>query len=94
MRLRQEARPGTPGEAAKWTPDLAVSVRVQVRFRPRRQGDRAVELPDGATAGQLVDAVGERRDNIVVVRAGAPIHEEEPLRPGEELLLLSAASGG
>lgn len=69
-------------------------VRVRVRFRPRRQEDREVELPDAATAGDLVDAVGESRDIMVVVRAGVPIAEDEALVEGEEILLLSAASGG
>jgi len=69
-------------------------VRVRVRFRPRRQEDREVELNEGASAGDLVDAVGEHRDIMVVVRGGVPIPEDERLVDGEEILLLSAASGG
>jgi sulfur carrier protein ThiS len=69
-------------------------VHVQVRFRPRRQPDRAVELPAGATAETLLEAVGESPVNMVVVRAGVPITDDEPLIDGEELLLFSAASGG
>lgn len=67
---------------------------VHVRFRPRRQEDRQVSLPDGSTAADLVAAVGESVDVIVVVRSGTPIAEDEPLHGGEDLLLLSAASGG
>lgn len=69
-------------------------VKVRVRFRPRRQEDREVELPDGASAGDLVAAVGESVDIIVAVRGGTPIPEDESLVDGEEILLLSAASGG
>ncbi|MGB0653281.1 MAG: MoaD/ThiS family protein [Thermoplasmatota archaeon] len=69
-------------------------MQVNVRFRPRRQEDRAVEVPEGATAADVVQAVGEPLDVIVVVRAGVPIAEDSPVVDGEELLLLSAASGG
>ena len=67
---------------------------VHVRFRPRRQEDRPVELPDGATVADLVAAVGEHIDVMVCVRDGVPVPEDEPLHDGEGLLLLSAASGG
>lgn len=53
-----------------------------------------MELPDGATAGDLVGAVGESVDIMVVVRGDVPIPEDEVLVDGESLLLLSAASGG
>lgn len=69
-------------------------MQVHVEFRPRRQEDRAVELTAGATAGDLVHAVGESTDIIVVVRGNTPIPEDEVLQDGETLLLLSAASGG
>lgn len=67
---------------------------VHVRFRPPRQEDRAVELPEGATVTDLISAVGEHVDVMVCVRGGVPIPEDERVRDGEHLLLLSAASGG
>lgn len=69
-------------------------MQIHVEFRPRRQEDRPVDLPDGANAGDLVHAVGENTDIIVVVRGNTPIPEDETLVDGETLLLLSAASGG
>jgi len=69
-------------------------VRVQVEFRPRRQPPRAVELAAGATVGDLLRAVGQPADHTLVVRGDAPIPESEHVRDGEELLLLSAFSGG
>ncbi len=69
-------------------------LQVNVRFRPRRQEDRPIDLPAGSTAGDLVAAVGEPTDMIVVVRQGTPIPEDEVLTDGEDILLLSAASGG
>jgi sulfur carrier protein ThiS len=73
---------------------LGLTVRVQVEFRPRRKPDRAVELPAGATVGDLLEAVGEPRDHTLAVRGGSPVAEAEPLRDGEAILLLSAFSGG
>ncbi len=67
---------------------------VHVRFRPRRQDDRSVDLPDGATVKDLVEAVGEPIDVMVCVRGGAPIPDDSVLFEADELLLLSAASGG
>lgn len=69
-------------------------MQVRVRFRPRRQPDREVELPDGARVEDLVRAVDESPSVIVAVRAGVPIAEDEALVDGEEILLMSAASGG
>lgn len=69
-------------------------MNVRVEFRPKRQEDRLVELPEGATAADLVHAVGESTDVIVSVRGKIPIPEDEVLVDGETILLLSAASGG
>lgn len=82
------------GEAPKCPCLLCVSVQVHVEFRPKRQDDRPVALQDGATAADLIRAVGEPVHVIVAVRDGSPIPEDEVLRDGETILLLSAASGG
>jgi sulfur carrier protein ThiS len=73
---------------------LGVTVRVLVEFRPRRKAAGPVELPAGATVGDLLKAVGEPRDHTLAVRGDAPVAEGEPLRDGESILLLSAFSGG
>lgn len=69
-------------------------MNVRVQFRPRRKPDAAVALPVGATVGDLLRAVGEGADSTLAVRGGTPIPEGEALRDGEEILLLSAFSGG
>ncbi len=69
-------------------------VLVRVLFRPRRKGDAQMELQDGATVGDLLRAVGESPDSTLAVRGDVPIPEAEALRDGEEILLLSAFSGG
>ncbi len=69
-------------------------VQVRVLFRPRRKADAQVELSAGATVGDLLHAVGEGADSTLAVRGGTPIPEGEGLRDGEEILLLSAFSGG
>ena len=96
MRPRRRVAPGGPGgEAAKWTGYLPLFVpRVRVEFRPRRAADRDVELPAGATVGDLLRAVGQPADHTLVVRGSTPVTEGELLADGEQLLLLSAFSGG
>lgn len=92
-------------EAPKWRGYLPVFVQdgdreapatlgVQVEFRPRRQPDRLLQLPPGATVGDLLRAVGESADHTLAVRGETPVPETEPLRDGESILLLSAFSGG
>lgn len=69
-------------------------MEVHVRFRPRRQDDRTVEVPEGATVADLMAACDAPVDVFVAVRQGQPISEMETLVDGEDILLLSAASGG
>ena len=69
-------------------------MQVHVLFRPRRKADAAVTLPAGATVGDLLRAVQEGADSTLAVRGSTPIPEGEALRDGEEILLLSAFSGG
>ena len=73
---------------------FAAFVQVNVRFRPRRKPDGPMALADGACAGDLLRAVGEPADHTVVVRAGVPLAESVMLADGDELLVLSAFSGG
>ena len=95
MRPRQEVVARAPGgEAPKWRGYLPVFVRVLVEFRPRRRTDGPVDVPAGATVGDLLRAVGESRDHTLAVRGDTPVAESEPLRDGESILLLSAFSGG
>lgn len=69
-------------------------MQVRVQFRPRRSADTTVTLPAGATVADLLRAVQQSPDSTLVVRGATPIVEGEALVAGEELLLLSAFSGG
>lgn len=69
-------------------------MQVHVQFRPRRQPDRAVDLPAGAKVQDLLAATGQVADSTLVVRGKDPIPEGEDLQDGESLLLMSAFSGG
>lgn len=69
-------------------------MQIHTTFRPRRRDDTTVELSDGATAADLMRAVGEHVDVTVCVRGGAPIPEDAALQDGDEITLVSAASGG
>ncbi len=69
-------------------------MKVHLRFRPRRIEDQSVEVPEGATVMDVMRAAGAEVDTYVAVRSGTPIPEDSVVVDGEELLLLSAASGG
>lgn len=69
-------------------------MQIRVLFRPRRQGDGTVELPANATVGDLLRTVRQSPDSTLAVRGSTPIPEAEALVDGEEILLLSAFSGG
>lgn len=66
-----------------------------MQFRPRRgQADGPVELASGATAGDLLQVVGQPPSSTLVVRGSTPIPEAVVLVDGETILLLSSFSGG
>ncbi len=69
-------------------------MEVRVTFRPRRQEDRAVRLASGSTVADLMRAVGCAVDAHLAVRGADVLDEGAALVDGEEILLLSAFSGG
>lgn len=69
-------------------------MRVTVSFRPRRQEPRTLEFPAGATIRDVLAATRQPSDHTLVIRGADPIPEDEPLRDGDDLVLLSAFSGG
>jgi sulfur carrier protein ThiS len=73
---------------------FATFVHIRVLHRPRRQADGTVELGAAARVEDLLAAVGANADSTLVVRGSTPLTEDEPLADGEEILLLSAFSGG
>lgn len=69
-------------------------MRVHLLFRPGVQEDRDLEIHDGATVADLLEAVGMPPSNTLVIRQEIPIPEGTPLVAEETLVVMSAASGG
>jgi molybdopterin converting factor subunit 1 len=77
-------------------------VRLFASLRERAGVDSLeIELPEGATAGQLLERLGVLRPELagglrrVAVAAGQRIvPRDAPLPPGEEVALLPPVSGG
>lgn len=69
-------------------------MQVNVSFRPRRQPETTLGLPNGATVRDVLAAVGQSQDSTLVIRAGVPIPEDEAVHDGDDLTILSAFSGG
>lgn len=68
-------------------------MRVEVTFHPGgREG--SADLPDGARGIDLVRALGLAPDRHLLVRGGAPIPEDEPLRDGDRVRVIGVVSGG
>ena len=82
---------------------MVVSVRLFAMLREAARRDELdVELADGATAGDLVDAVAREADLGAVVRPGrvvVAVNREyvragHPLQDGDEVALIPPVSGG
>ena len=52
------------------------------------------DLPAHATAMDAIRAAGLPPDLVVVLRAGVPLPEDEPLREGDTVELVRVVSGG
>ena len=53
-----------------------------------------IELAQGATGADLLEALGLAPDAHILLRGDRPIPMDEPLEDGERLVVLSAVSGG
>ncbi len=68
-------------------------MRVQATTIP--QGGREDrELPEGATAADLVRSLGLPTVACIVMRGASPIPIDEPLSDGDDLEVVYVASGG
>ena len=68
---------------------------MRVNFRTVPRGDAGErELPEGATAADLVRALYLPTVASMVLRSGTPIPIDEPLSEGEDLEVVYVASGG
>jgi len=69
-------------------------LRITVKTFPKREVDKSVELPDGATALDLFRTLNMRPDNWIVSRDDKMIPDDCPLKEGDSIRLLSVVSGG
>jgi sulfur carrier protein ThiS len=69
-------------------------LRITVKTFPKREVDKSVELPDGATALDLFQSLNMRPDNWIVSRDDRVIPDDSPLKDGDSIRLLSVVSGG
>lgn len=68
-------------------------MRITAELLPARER-RAVDLGPDATGMDLVRALGLSPDVHILVRDDTPIPEDEPLREGETIRVISVVSGG
>ena len=69
-------------------------MQVHVTFRPRRRPPESVRLAATARVGDLVKAVGMTADEALCVRGDIVVTEDEALRDGDQVTVMSAFSGG
>ncbi|HIK01671.1 TPA: MoaD/ThiS family protein [archaeon] len=60
----------------------------------RKEGEKRIELPEGATASDIFGKLGESSETYIIKRAKEVIIGEEPLSDGDELELIKIISGG
>jgi len=68
--------------------------KIKVCTYPRKEVDETLELPEGATAMDIFRATDLRPDSWILVRDNRVIPDDEPLRDGDSIKLLSVISGG
>ncbi|MAF89601.1 MAG: MoaD/ThiS family protein [archaeon] len=60
----------------------------------RKEGEKTIELEEGATASEIFRKLGESSEAYIIKRAEEVIIGEEPLSDGDELELIKIISGG
>jgi sulfur carrier protein len=71
-----------------------VGVRVKVRVKILGNGEREIEVPEGATVETVLRRMGLLSTEYVVVKSGRVIAEDEAVSDGDELILYPVVSGG
>jgi sulfur carrier protein ThiS len=76
-------------------PGVRVTVRLSGPLAERLGPRRAVELPDGATVGDLLDALDPTAAaSLAVVVDGAIVPQDHALEDDDELAVLAPVAGG
>ena len=58
------------------------------------EGERAVSLPTGSIAEDVIKALGLNVSAQIVLRGKTPIPADEPVADGDELRIIETFSGG
>lgn len=66
----------------------------RVKIRVLGDGEKVVEVRDGATVADALHAAGLLATEYVVTRSGRVVAEDEPVADGDELVLYPVVSGG
>jgi sulfur carrier protein len=67
---------------------------LRVKIRILGDGEKTVELREGATVADALHAAGLLTSEYVITRGGRVIAEDEKLSDGDELVLYPVVSGG
>ena len=73
---------------------MKVRVTVPRRFTDEMAGALERDLSDGATVLDLLRSMGVHPDEVLVISGTVPIPVDHVLHDGDDLELLSIASGG
>jgi sulfur carrier protein ThiS len=68
-------------------------MKLTVLLLPERDA-RTVELEKGADGFQLLKALGQNPESVVIFRAERPIPVDSRMRPNDELKVVRVVSGG
>lgn len=69
-------------------------MEVTVELQAEERGTRTVEVPEEATAADVVEALSYHPEAHVVIREGTPLPLDAPIEDGDEVTVLRIVSGG
>jgi len=72
---------------------VSIPVRVQVTLS-RENTSKNIELSDDSTAEKLIEKLGLRPDNVIIMNNDTPIPFDEKLSNGQNLTIIEVSSGG
>lgn len=75
-------------------PPRPLRVRVHATLHGFTPKERALDLPENATADDAPRACGIRPELVLVFRDEKPIPGDAPLREGDQIRILRVVSGG